>query len=98
MKAFGDNYILKSGVMAPMQMLQYPMSLPISIQVTGIDGMDILHQALEAARTYTPPSAEAREALLARSAAIGRTGTTELYKISTHFDGTVRNPQWLTES
>ena len=69
MKAFGDNHILKSNVMPPMQMLQYPMSLPISIQVTGIDGMDILHQALEAARTYTPPSPEFREALLARSEA-----------------------------
>ena len=97
MKAFGDNYILKSNVMPPIQMLQYPMSLPISVQVTGIDGLDILHQALEAARTYAPPSAAFREALLARSEAVGRTGRTELYKISEHFDGTNKNPQWLTE-
>ena len=97
MKAFGDNYILKSNLMPPMQMLQYPMSLPISVQVTGIDGMDILHQALTAARTFTPPSPEFRTALLQRSAAVGRTGKTELYKISEHFDGTNKNPQWLTE-
>ncbi len=98
MKAFGDNYILKSNVMPPMQMLQYPMGLPISIQITGIDSMAILQQALDAVRTFTPPSPEFRQALLQRSQAIGSTGKTELYKISEHFDGTNHNPQWLTEA
>ena len=98
MKAFGDNFILKANLMPPIQMLQYPMSLPISIQITGIDSMDILHQALEAVRTYTPPSPEMRTALLARSEQIAMTGKTELYKISEHFDGTNKNPQWLTEA
>jgi len=98
MKAFGDNFILKSNLMPPIQMLQYPMSLPISIQITGIDGMDILHQALEAVRTFTPPTAEFRAALLARSMQIAMTGKTELYKTTEHFDGTNHNPQWLTQA
>ncbi len=98
MKAFGDNFILKSGVVPPMQMLQYPMSLPISIQVTGIDGMDILHQALEAVRTYVPPTPEFRAALLTRSEQVAMTGQTEQYKTTLHFDGTNHNPQWLTEA
>ncbi len=98
MKAFGDNYILKSGTLPPMQMLQYPMSLPISIQVTGIDGMDILHQALEAVRTYVPPTPAFRAALLARTEQVAMTGTTERYKTTEHFDGTNHNPQWLTEA
>ncbi|TLU72108.1 aldo/keto reductase [Lichenicoccus roseus] len=98
MKAFGDNFILKSRVMPPIQMLQYPMGLPVSLQVTGIDSMPILHQALQAVRTFTPPSPEFRNALLARSAEVGRTGSTEHYKISGHFDGTGQNPQWLTEA
>ena len=98
MKAFGDNFILKSGVMPPVQMLQYPMSLPISIQITGIDGMPILQQALEAVRTFVPLTAEGRAALLAKSAQIAMTGTTERYKNSHFFDGTVRNPQWLEEA
>ncbi len=95
MKAFGDNFILKSRVVPPMQMLQYPMSLPISIQVTGID---VLHQALEAVRTYTPPTPEFRAALLARSEQVAMTGKTEQYKTTLHFDGTNHNPQWLTEA
>ncbi len=98
MKAFGDNYILKSRVVSPIQMLQYPMSLPISIQVTGIDGMPILAQALDAVRSYVPPTPEQRAALLARSAAVAMTGRTELYKTTEHFDGTNHNPQWLTEA
>lgn len=98
MKAFGDPFILQSRVMPPMQMLQYPMSLPISSQMTGIDSMDILHQALEAVRTYSPPTPEFRAALLARSAQIAMTGKTELYKTTEHFDGTNHNPQWLTEA
>ena len=98
MKAFGDNFILQSRVVPPMQMLQYPMSLPISIQVTGIDGMDILHQALEAVRTYVPPTPEFRAALLARSERVAMTGKTEQYKTTLHFDGTNHNPQWLTEA
>jgi diketogulonate reductase-like aldo/keto reductase len=98
MKAFGDNFILKSGVVSPVQMLQYPMSLPISIQITGIDGMPILQQALEAVRTFVPLTAEARLALLAKSAQIAMTGTTERYKNSHFFDGTIRNPQWLEEA
>ena len=98
MKAFGDNFILKSRVVAPVQMLQYPMSLPISIQVTGIDGLPILAQALDAVRTYVAPTPEQRAALLARSAAVAMTGHTELYKTTEHFDGTNHNPQWLTEA
>lgn len=98
MKAFGDPFILQSRVMPPMQMLQYPMSLPISSQMTGIDSMDILHQALEAVRTYSPPTPEFRAALLARSAQIAMTGKTERYKTTEHFDGTNHNPQWLIEA
>ena len=78
------NFILKSRVMPPIQMLQYPMSLPISIQVTGIDGMPILAQALEAVRSYVPPTPEQRAMLLARSAQAAMTGRTELYKTTEH--------------
>ena len=48
MKAFGDPFILNTGVASPIEMLQYPMSLPITLQVTGIDSMEILQQALQA--------------------------------------------------
>ena len=98
MKAFGDNFIYQTRAVPPIAMLQYPMNLPISIQITGIDSMGILHQALEAVRTFRPLTPDERAALLARTAAHAAGGKSERYKTSNHFDGTVHNPQWLTEA
>ncbi len=98
MKAFGDTFIYQSKVVSPIEMLQYPMNLPISVQVTGIDHMPILQQALDAVRTFEPWSEAKIAAVLDRSATIAMTGQTERYKTSHHFDGTFQNPQWLTEA
>ena len=95
MKAFGDPFILNSKVAPPIQMLQYPLSLPVSLQVTGIDSLPILKQALDAVRFLDAFTPEEREALLAKTASVARDGSTERYKVSHHFDGTVQNPQWL---
>lgn len=95
MKAFGDPFILNSKVASPLEMLHYPMSLPISVQVTGIDSMAILQQALIAVRSFAPFTPEQRAELLAKTEAVARDGRTERYKISTQFDGTTQNPKWL---
>ena len=98
MKAFGDDFIYRTALVSPIEMLQYPMNLPISIQITGIDSIPILHQALTAVQTFRPLSPEEKAALLARTEQVALTGKAELYKTSHHFDGTVHNPQWLTEA
>ncbi|MGI3776338.1 MAG: aldo/keto reductase [Janthinobacterium lividum] len=95
MKTFGDNFILKSGVASPAEMLHYPMSLPVSIQVCGIDNAMVLQQALDAVRSFVPPTDAERVALLSRTAVAAKDGATERYKVSNHFDGTAQNPQWL---
>ncbi len=95
MKTFGDPFILDSGVATPAEMLHYPMSLPVSIQVCGIDKPEILAQALGAVRSFVPPTDAERTALLWRTAAKAKDGSTERYKVSDHFDGTVQNPHWL---
>ncbi len=97
MKTFGDDFILKSGVAQPIEMLHYSMSQPVSVVVAGCDKMEILEQTLNAVRSYQPMSREAQDALLARSAAVARDGSTERYKVSQHFDGTMQHPQWLTQ-
>ena len=95
MKAFGDPFILQSGVATPIEMLQYPMNLPIALQVTGIDSQAILDQALQAVRSFVPMTPEQRADLLKRTAATAADGATERYKVSHHFDGTIQHPQWL---
>jgi len=95
MKAFGDPFILDSNVGSPLEMLHSPMSLPISLQVTSIDSLAILQQALIAVRSFVPPAGEQRAELLTRTVAIAKDGRTERYKVSTQFDSTTQNPQWL---
>ena len=98
MKAFGDPFIVDTKAVSPIEMLQYPLNLPIALQVTGIDSMKILHQAVEAVSTFTEWTPEQRAAVLGRTAALAANGHTEKYKTTHHFDGTVHNPQWLIEA
>ena len=98
MKTFGDDFILQSGVAEPIEMLHYSMSQPVAVVVTGNDKMEILDQTLRAVRSYQPMTEAQQQSLLAKSLAASSGGKTERYKISHHFDGTIRNPQWLTEA
>ena len=95
MKTFGDPFILDSKVASPMEMLHYSMSLPTTLQVLGIDTINVLRQSLEAVKTYAPLTQEQRAAILAKSAKVASDGSTERYKVSHHFDGTINNPHWL---
>ncbi len=95
MKPMADGRIVHAGLAAPEECLRYAMSLPASVVVTGCDAMERVEQALRVGRAFTPmPEAEV-EALLARTAAAGRDGATELYKTTERYDGTTQNPSWL---
>ncbi len=99
MKTFGDHFILdhivKSGTATPTQLLHYSMSQPVSVVITGIDNIAVLEQALEAVRTFQPMTGDQKMALLARTAIPAADGKYELFKTTSHFDGTAKNPQWL---
>jgi hypothetical protein len=95
MKCFGDHFILDSNTVQPIEALHYCLNLPIAVQITGIDSPQILDQALEAARTFKPLSQAQVAGLLDRTRAAALGGRYELYKTTTHFDGTAHNPQVL---
>ena len=57
--------------------------------------MEILDQALDAARTFAPLPPARMAALLGRTQVAALEGTTELFKTTPHFDGTAKNPDWL---
>ena len=95
MKPLAEKFILESKTASPVECLHYAMDLPVSTVITGCDSMDILEQALKAARTFQPLSAEERSSLLARTAQAAAKGEYELYKTDTRFDATSRNPHWL---
>jgi hypothetical protein len=96
MKTFGDHFILQSNTVTPIEALHYSMSLPTSVVITGIDKPEILDQALEAVRTYKKLAESEVTAMLERTRTAATKGAFELYKTSTHFDGTIKNPAWLS--
>ena len=95
MKPMGDSIILKSKTASPVECLHYAMNLPTSVVITGCDSMQILQQALAAARSFKPMSKDEVAQLLARTSTAAGKGEFELYKTTHNFDGTYQNPQWL---
>lgn len=95
MKSMGSGVLLKSNTVAPADYLKYALSLPTSVVITGIDSMDILNQALDVARNFKPLTANEKRALLAKTADAAANGEYELFKTTSHFDSTAKNPQWL---
>ncbi len=97
MKCMGNGILLRSRTATPIECLHYALNLPTSVVITGIDSMEILEQAFEAARTFRPLTAEEVESLLAKTAVAASRGEFEPFKTSSLFDGTAQNPQWLGE-
>src|ERR1700761_8477422 len=95
MKTFGDNYILKSNTVQPVEALHYGLTLPVSVIITGIDNTPVLDQAFEAARTFKPLDQAQMNSLRARTATAAADGKFELFKTTQHYDGTAANPKWL---
>jgi hypothetical protein len=95
MKSMGDGHVLKSGIVTPVECLQYSLSLPASVVITGCEHMAILDQALQVARSFKPLTRGQKAALLARTREVAMTGNYEPFKTSAMFDGTARNPAWL---
>ncbi len=95
MKSMGNGVILQSKTAQPIECLHYAMNLPTSTVITGIDRMELLDQAREAARTFKPMSREEVAALLARTATAAAAGQYEPFKTTTSYDATTHHPQWL---
>jgi len=95
MKPIGSGVILKSRVVKPVECLEYAMSLPTSVVITGCDSVAVLQQALETARSFQPMAQQEITKLLARTSPSAQGGQYELYKTTHDFDGTFQNPQWL---
>ncbi|RPH70499.1 MAG: aldo/keto reductase [Myxococcaceae bacterium] len=95
MKPLADGHALKSGAVTAVQCLHYALSMPTSVVITGCERMEILDQAIEAARTFRPLSEQALVDIRARSAKAAAEGRYEPFKVTHQYDGTFQNPQWL---
>ncbi len=97
MKSMGNGMILRSGAVTAVECLRYALSLPTSVVVTGIDGMEMLDQAISVATTFRPLPPDRIEELLARTRTAAQGGRFELFKTSSAFDSTAEHLDWLGE-
>ncbi len=97
MKTFANGFILRSKTVTPEECLQYVFNLPVSVVITGIDSMEVLDQALKAARNFRPLSEDRVKDILAKTKEPAASGEFEPFKTTSLFDATARNPQWLGE-
>jgi predicted aldo/keto reductase-like oxidoreductase len=97
MKSMANGIILQSHTVTPVECLHYALNLPTSVVITGCDSMEILDQALDAARTFRPMNDAQVEALLAKTAQAASHGEFELFKTTSIFDSTAMHPEWLGE-
>jgi aryl-alcohol dehydrogenase-like predicted oxidoreductase len=97
MKPLANGLILKSKTVTAIECLHYALNLPTSVVITGCDSMEVLEQALEAARTFRPMSQAEIRPLLAKTAKAASTGEFELFKTTSIFDSTTYHPDWLGE-
>jgi aryl-alcohol dehydrogenase-like predicted oxidoreductase len=95
MKPMGDKHILESNTVTPIECLQFALSLPTSVVITGVDSMAILDQAFEAAKTYSSLSKTDIDNILAKTATVAATGKFEPFKTTPMFDSTAMHPEWL---
>jgi predicted aldo/keto reductase-like oxidoreductase len=97
MKPMANGIILKSGTVMATECLRYALNLPTSVVITGCDSMEILEQALDAARRFRPMGDADVKALLAKTKDAASRGEFELFKTTSVFDSTATHPEWLGE-
>jgi hypothetical protein len=95
MKTMGSGIILRSGTVTAIECLHYALNLPTSVVITGIDSLERVNQAIEAARTFKPMSQQEVSRLVSKTKEAAMAGKFELFKTDTRFDGTAKNPQWM---
>ncbi len=95
MKSLASGIILKSGAVTALECLRYALRLPTSVVITGIDKLEFIEQACEAARTVGEMTDADVAAILARTARPAARGVFEPFKTTSSFDGTAMNPEWL---
>jgi aryl-alcohol dehydrogenase-like predicted oxidoreductase len=97
MKPMAAGVIVRSGQATALECLRYALRLPTSVVITGIDTLEYLDQACEAARTFQQMTDAEAEALLARTKQGAVRGDLEPFKTTSIFDATALNPAWLGE-
>jgi aryl-alcohol dehydrogenase-like predicted oxidoreductase len=97
MKPLGDGHVLKCAIVTAIECLHYALTLPTSVVITGCETMERLDQAFHAADTFRPLSNEQVTQILAKTRPFADARKGGPFKITSTFDSTAHNPDWLGE-
>ena len=90
----GTGQAILEGAVTIEEALRYAMSVPgVSVTVSGVDSLAVLHQNLAIARDFKPLTQGEMQALRERTADAAGDGHFELYKTTTRFDAKVGREQ-----
>jgi predicted aldo/keto reductase-like oxidoreductase len=95
MKPLASGAIPENHIATAIECFHFALSLPTSVVITGCDTQQRVDQAFEAVRTFKPLTKTEIAALLERTREAALTGKYELFKTSTRYDSTAKNPEWL---
>ncbi len=95
MKSMASGHALATKTVTPQECLQYAMTLPTSVVISGMESEDILKQNLDTVHNFQPLTDDQISALLAKTTESAATGKYELFKTASEFDSTAKNPDWL---
>ena len=95
MKPMANGAIPQHNLATGIECLQYALSLPTSVVITGMPDQKAVDQAFEAAKTFRPLTESQLSALLAKTRAAALSGKYEGFKTTTQFDATAHRPQMM---
>src|SRR5204862_6495960 len=95
MKPMASGAALEAKAATAVECLQYALTLPTSVVITGMESMERLKQALDVAKNFKPLAEEQVNAILAKTAKAAARGEYEQFKTGVQYDGTARRPEWL---
>jgi hypothetical protein len=98
MKSMAAGYLLKAGVVTPVECLHYALDLPTSVVITGIDSLGAArHRRSPPCGRSRPSATSAAASSRARTAAAGAHGAFEPFKTTSLIDATGADPSLLGE-
>ncbi len=95
MKSMADGSIFESKAVTAAECLNYALTLPTSVVITGMETLERLDQALKVIEDFKPLSVEEVNAILEKTAKVAAKGEYERFKTGVKFDGTAKHPEWM---
>lgn len=89
----GSGEMIRKGAFTAAEGLRYAMSLPVTVTISGINSLDVLHQNLQVARNFEPMSHAEMAQLRDRCRTEAADGHLELFKSTTKYDGDIGREQ-----